>query len=102
MEVVRSTVAEAVQWYRSDAWVAWEVDRMNIHELVEPLRNAVLPILRNDANGGVLFVELGDGDLFEGVDRLSALIGTLERLAVRAAKHAPRKRRRARPARTDL
>ncbi len=96
------TVAAAVQGYRADAWVGEEVKRMDVHKIAGPLRNTVLPILRNDANSGVLIDALGDGDFFKGVDLLPAVIGALERLAAGGAQHAPSKRVRARPARIDL
>jgi hypothetical protein len=101
MELLRSTIEEAVQCYRVDSWVAREVEKMNIHEIEGPART-VLAILGNDANSGVVFKTLADGDVFEGVRRRTALIADLERLAACAAQHAPRKNLANRPAGIDL
>jgi len=101
MELLRWTIEDAVQWYEIDPWVEAEVNKMNVHEVVGPAR-VVLAILRNEANGGVVFDALGDGDFFEGIRRRNALIADLERLEARAAQHTPPKRPNNRPPRTDL
>jgi len=101
LALLRATIAEAVEGYEVDAWVAEEVGKMNVHEVVDPAR-AIVAILCNNANDGTVFDALGDGDFFEGIARRDVLIADLEKLAARGAQCMPRKRPRARPARIDL
>ena len=84
-----------------DSWVADEKEKMNLHEIVDPAR-AVLAVLRNDANSGVVFMALGDGDLFEGIASRDALLADLEKLAALGARVTPPKNSPWRPSRIDL
>jgi hypothetical protein len=101
IEFLRSTITYAVQCHRVDSWVADEKEKMNLHEIVDPAR-AVLAVLRNDANSGVVFMALGDGDLFEGIVSRDALLADLEKLAALGARVTPPKNPPWRPSRIDL
>lgn len=101
MKLLRSEIEDAVQWYEIDPWAEAEAKKMNLHEIGGPVR-VILAALRNDANDGIMFAALGDGDFFEGIRRRDSLIADLERLRERAAKHMPRKGPNHRPAGTNL
>jgi hypothetical protein len=101
MELLQSTIEEAVQWYRADPWVAREFEKMTVHEIEAPVRT--LAILKNDANSGVVFDALAGDDIFKGVRRRTALIAYLERLVARAFRqHPPPQNPANRPAGIDL
>ena len=92
MALLNSEIGGAIQGYEVDRWVKAEViNKMTLHEILGPV-GVVLAALRNDANSGVIFDALGDGDFFEGILRRDALIANLERLEARAPQHIPPKK----------